>query len=52
MKLAQIKQNKVVAFFNEDDELPDSSHFVNVDNKPEVQIGWSYIGGEFSGETL
>jgi hypothetical protein len=52
MKLAQIKQNKVVAFFDEDDELPDSSHFVNVDDNPEVEIGWSYIGGEFSGETL
>lgn len=52
MKLAQIKQNKVVAFFDEDDELPDNSHFVNVDDKPQVEIGWSYVEGEFSGETV
>ena len=52
MKLAQIKANKVIAFFDEEDELPDNSHFVNVDDKPEVQIGWSYINGQFSSQTM
>ena len=49
MKLAQIKNNKVVAFFDDEDELPDSSHFVNVDNLPEVKIGDKYKDGEFNG---
>jgi len=52
MKLAQIQNNKVIAFFDGDDFLPDNSFFVNVDDEPEVQIGWSYVGGEFSGETV
>jgi hypothetical protein len=47
-KLAQIKNSQVVAFFDEDDELPDNSHFVNVDEQPEVEIGWSYEQGIFS----
>ncbi len=47
MKLAQIRQNKVVAFFDDEDELPDSSHFVNVEDKPEVEIGYNYKDGEF-----
>ncbi len=47
-KLAQIKNNRVVAFFDEEDELPDNSHFVNVDEQPEVEIGWSYEQGTFS----
>lgn len=46
-KLAQIKNNQVVAFFDEDDQLPDNSHFVNVDEHPHVEIGWRY-DGEFS----
>lgn len=47
-KLAQIKSNRVVAFFDEEDELPDNSHFVNVDEQPEIEIGWSYEQGIFS----
>lgn len=46
-KLAQIKNNQVIAFFDEDDELPDNSHFINVDDFPEVKIGWRYVNGEF-----
>lgn len=47
MKLAQIKNNKVVAFFDDEDELPDSSHFVNVDDLPEVKVGDKYKDGKF-----
>lgn len=46
-KLAQIVKNKVVAFYGEDDFLPDNSHFINVDDYPQVEIGWRY-DGEFS----
>jgi hypothetical protein len=48
-KLAQIKSSQVVAFFDDEaDELPDNSHFVNVDEFPEVEIGWRYDNGSFS----
>lgn len=49
MKLAQIKNKQVVAFFDDEDELPDNSHFVNVDDLPEVKIGDKYEDGEFNG---
>lgn len=52
MKLAQIKNNKVVAFFDDEDELPDSSHFVNVDEMPNVVIGSSYKNGLFTNESM
>lgn len=44
-KLAQIVNNKVVAFYDDEtDFLPDNSHFINVDDYPEVEIGWNYDG--------
>ena len=50
MKLAQIKKNKVVAFFDDEvDELPDNSHFINVDDLPSVKIGDEYKDGTFNG---
>ena len=53
MKLAQIKNNKVVAFFDDEvDELPDNSHFVNVDEMPNVVIGSSYKNGLFTNESM
>lgn len=53
MKLAQIKKNKVVAFYDDEiDDLPDNSHFVNVDALPQVELGDTYKNGKFSSETL
>lgn len=44
-KLALIVQNKVEAFYDDEvDELPDNSHFVNVDEYPQVELGWNYNG--------
>ena len=48
MKLAQIKDNWVVAFFDEEDELPDNSHFVSLEDNSSVEIGWVYDKGIFS----
>jgi hypothetical protein len=49
-KLAQIVDSKVVAFWDDEDELPDSSHFVSVESNPEVKIGWTYQNGTFAKE--
>lgn len=44
-KLALIVKSKVAAFYDDEiDELPDNSHFVNVDDYPEVELGWNYDG--------
>lgn len=48
MKLARIIKNKVSEIMDGDIEnLPDNSHFINIDNHPEIEIGWNY-DGEFS----
>ena len=45
--LAQIQNNKVIAIYGEEDDLPDNSHFVNCTDIEGIEVGWGYVDGIF-----